>query len=161
MGAKQIFQTALTDVYYSPKSWKEQPGTIRQENNAIYKYVAFSGTTAVAAGDVVCYVAYASDGAAQVVDGANTALGAGVAMAAVASGTMTAGAIAYATGWIQIKGKATLSTSLQGTTPVFGSTLSTSGAAAPGLLLTSAATAMVVGYCYDSASKNILADFPY
>jgi hypothetical protein len=160
MGAKQIFQTALTDVYYNPGVWKEQPGTIRHENNSVYKYVAFSGTTAVAAGDVVCYVAYASDGAEQVVDGANTALGAGVAMAAVAAGVVTTGAVAYAVGWIQIKGKATLSTTPQNT-PTFGAALTTSGAAAPGVTPASGYTTSSVGYCYDYTSKNIIADFPY
>ena len=160
MGAKQIFQTALTDVYYNPVAWKEQPGTIRHENNAVYKYVAFSGATAVAAGDVVCYVAYASDGAEQVVDGANTALGAGVAMAAVTAGVMTTGMAAYAVGWIQIKGKAILSTAPQGT-PALGAVLTTSGAAAPGVTPASSYTTASVGCCYDYTSKSIIADFPY
>ena len=169
MGQKQVFATALTDVYYNSTFWKEAPGTIRVENNATYKFVAFSGATAVAAGDVVGYVAAASDGNAQIVDDLSTTLAAGVAMAAVAAGTKTSGAVAYAQGWVQIKGLTALSTSIQGASTVvganFGYPVVPSGTSSiPGVALISgtasiAATQQTVGWFY--ASKTILSDFPY
>lgn len=169
MGQKQIFSTALTDVYYNSTTWKEAPGTIRVENNAVYKFVAFSGTTAIAAGDVVGYVAAASDGNAQIVDDLSTNLAAGVALAAVTAGTKSTGAVAYAQGWVQIRGLATLSTAVQGASTVaganFGYPVVPSGTASiPGVALASgtasvAATQQEVGWFY--GSKTILSDFPY
>ena len=53
MGQKQTFVTGLADV--NPNN-KDGLGSIRVENNAVYKYVQFSGTTAVNIGDAVCYV---------------------------------------------------------------------------------------------------------
>ena len=166
MGAKQIFRTALTDVTIygagQTTTW-DQLGTIRYENNAVYKYVAFSGTTTIAAGDVVCYVAAASDGSEVLVDGANTALGAGVAMAAVASGSVATGNTYYATGWIQIRGLATVSTTVAGS-PSIGYPLTTQGESAPacGAMSTTAATLATqqcVGFYY--SAKKIVCQFPF
>ena len=161
MGVKQIFKSGLTDIFYytsASQAWIEQPGTIRCENNNVYKYVAFSGTTSVAAGDVVCYVAAASDGVEQIVDGANTALGAGVAQAAVTPGTKTSGTVAYASGWVLIKGYTAVSATIGGT-PTFGQSLTTGGATAPATTLITAATQQCVAYFY--ATKQLIADFPY
>ncbi len=101
-GFTQSFKAALGDVDTSPM---EPLGTIRYERNGVYKYVKFSGTTAVAIGDALCYVL--SDTSIQTVDAANSAVGAGIAVAVVASGT-----VQY--GWIQIGGNCTLSTTTGG-----------------------------------------------
>jgi hypothetical protein len=77
-GSAQAFKAALTDV----DTTAQVPlGMIRYEDNKVYKYVKFSGTTVIAVGDVLCYVA--TDTTLQTVDGANTALGAGVSPVAV------------------------------------------------------------------------------
>lgn len=165
MGQKSIFRTGLTDTVINNKGWWEAPGTIRYENNAVYKWVGFSGTTTVAVGDFVCYLAFASDGNAYSVDGANTKLGAGVAMAAIASGSLTTGAVAYAQGWIQIQGLAILSTTIAGSSPVLGNPLTSYGQAAPalGLCSTTAATLAlqnVVAVVYDPTAKAVLLKCP-
>ena len=84
MGQKQTFVTGLADV--NPNN-KDGLGSIRVENNAVYKYVQFSGTTAVNIGDAVCYVVAASDGNAVIVDNENSSIGAGVSMCAVPTGS--------------------------------------------------------------------------
>lgn len=164
MGAKQIFRTGLTDVIFytaatQTVAW-DLPGTIRYENNAVYKYVIFSGTNTIAAGDVVCYVAYASDGTLTVVDHANTEFGAGVAMAAVAAGSAVSGAVGYASGWIQIKGIATLGNALGGS-PVLGQPLTTHSATAGEVTLVAAYTDPTVAFCYDATAKVIDCNFPF
>jgi hypothetical protein len=167
MGRKIIFRTALTDTQIWTANQtvpQEQIGTIREENNLVYKFVAFSGATTIAAGDALCYVAAASDGSAVLCDGANTALGAGIAMAAVASGTIASGATYYATGWVQIKGLNTaLSTTVSGS-PAIGYPLTCQGAsnatlAALSTTAATMATQMVVGYFYKA--KAALLDYPY
>lgn len=149
MSFKQSFVTGLTDVYPTnsglPNSGAREPlGTIRYGNTNVYKYVQFSGTTTVAAGDPVCYVAFASDGLLQIVDDANTAFGAGVAMAAVASGT-----VQY--GWIQIRGLAKLSNAPTGG-PTIGQPLTTQGSTAAHVALVSAATQQTCGYFYGTGN---------
>jgi hypothetical protein len=126
-------------------------GSIRPENNAVYKYVQFSGTTAVNAGDVVCYVVPASDGGAVIVDKANTAMGAGVAMAAV-----PAAVVSYA--WIQIKGIATVSGTVPGAN---GNALTTVGATAGNVAVAATFTNAMVGMGYDVTARKMLCDFPY
>lgn len=158
MGQKQTFVTGLTDVWPTnatlPQAGaRDGLGSIRPENNAVYKYVQFSGTTAVNAGDVVCYVASASDGQAVVVDNANTAAGAGVAM-----GTVPAGQVQY--GWIQIKGLAVVARALGGT-PTAGQSLTTAGGAVGVLTLAAAVTNAIVAVAYDVANRKVLCDFPY
>lgn len=159
--SKQIFQTALTDVRVNPTTLPEALGTIRQgSGNKVYKYVQFSGTTVIAAGDVVCYVVAASDGNEVIVNAANTVFGAGVALAALAAGTIAAGAVAYATGWIQIRGLATLSTALAGA-PSAGDMLTTSGATLPAVTLVNAVTKQACCQAYDVAGKKVICNFPY
>jgi len=97
------FTTALTDI---DTTAQEPLGAIRDDVNHTYKYVKFSGTTAVAAGDFVAYVT--TDANYQTVDGAATILGAGVAVAAHASGSVTYG-------WMQIKGVAVTTTAITAT----------------------------------------------
>ena len=148
MGQKQTFVTNLTDVFPTNK---DGLGTIRAENNAVYKYVQFTGTTATNVGDVVCYVAPASDGQSVVVDKANSAMGAGVAMAAVPSG-----AVAYS--WIQVKGIAVVSGAVPGTN---GQALTTTGATAGNVAVIGAFTHSSVGEAYDVTSRKMMCDFMY
>lgn len=147
---KQVFVTALTDVLLATNGVQDNPGDIRIENGKVYKYVKFTGTTAVAAGDVVCYTT-AADGVT--VDDANTAMGAGVAMAAVASGSVQ-------NGWIQVKGIATLSTAFAGT-PAVGNKMTTAAATAPAVTKAAADTDFVAGMVLHVANKIMLCDFPY
>lgn len=163
MGRKIVFASALSDVMVFTANQvrgAEQIGSIREENNGTYKYVAFSGTTAVAVGDVVCYSAYASDGNAVICDGANTALGAGVAMGVVATGTIASGATYYATGWVRIKGRATVTGTLGGS-PSFGDEMVVASASAGTVTKKVTDNAQVCAYCYDATAKQIIADFPY
>jgi len=157
MGQKQIFWSGLTEVVTQNTSLpnngaKEQLGTTREENQNSYKYVQFSGTTAASAGDFVCYVAKGSDGNAFIVDKANTNLGAGVAMGAIASGS-----VQY--GWIQIKGMATLNTAF--TTGADNNTMTSVGATAGTIAVAAAVTNAMVGVAYDVAGKKVLLDCPY
>lgn len=109
VGLKKIFVTALTDV---KNQNLDGVGTLRFEGNCIYKYVQFSGTTAVAAGDPVYYVT--SDTTLNTVDDAHNALPAGIAVSSVGTlGTQTA---LY--GWIQLTGVTTLSNTPSGTVAV-------------------------------------------
>ena len=107
-GLKQTFVTKLTDVNSSAQ---EPLGTIRVENNKVYKYVQIlnSATVAGVAGDLVVYFAATGYGNNRVcvraADGdATTPFGAGALVAAVAGVAATA---EY--GWIQIEGLCTLS----------------------------------------------------
>lgn len=158
MGQKQSFITGLTDVYplttgqpYSGA--KDGVGTLRFENTAVYKYVQFSGTTAVNAGDVVCYVGTATDPNGVIVDNASTPMGAGVAMAAVPAGTAQFG-------WIQIKGFATVARALAGT-PTAGQYLTTSGAAVGAMTLITSVSMEAVAIAYDVTNRKVQCDFPY
>lgn len=148
---KQSFVTALTDVLAATNAVQDTPGDIRVENGNVYKYVKFTGTTGVAAGDVVCYTT-AADGVT--VDGANTAMGAGVAMAAVAAGSAQ-------NGWIQIKGKATISGAFQGTTPAVGNRVTTALAVAPGVTKAAAVTDSTAGVILHVTNKIMQCDFPF
>jgi|SRR6185312_6036912 len=151
-GLKQIFKSQLTDIDTSPM---EPLGTIRFELNAVFKYVKFSGSNAVAAGDAVCYVA--TDTNNQTVDGAQTVQAAGLAMAAVA----TAGGIQY--GWIQIKGVQQVNTSW--TVPgAVGNALTSVGATYPALAVSAAASSPQVGTVVKTgaaATGVINCDFPF
>lgn len=99
-GSPQSFKAALTD---NDSTAQELLGTIRYDENAVYKYVKYSGTNAVAIGDFCCYVV--SDTSGQTVDKANSVLGAGVCM-----GTVASGSVSY--GWIKVRGYATLNVAL-------------------------------------------------
>ena len=147
---KQVFVTALTDVVPASQASQDSPGDLRIENGKVYKYVKFTGTTNVAAGDVVCYTT-AADGVT--VDGANTANGAGVAMAAVASGSAQ-------NGWILVEGLVTLSTAFAGTSPAVGNNVTTAGATAPAVTKAAAVTDLIVGSIHHVANKIMMAAFP-
>jgi hypothetical protein len=153
------FKAALTDVFTpgtgaAAEALPQQVGTIREDLNAVYKYVEFTGTTTIAVGDFLCYVlADDTDIPLYRVDGANTALGAGVAMAAVASGT-----IQY--GWIQIEGPATLSTALAGS-PAAGDELTTNGETAPAVGKRTAANQQTVAIAANVAAKQVVLVCPH
>jgi hypothetical protein len=150
-GIKKIFRTQLTDLKTTDF---EGVGTLRFEGARVYKWVQFSGTTAVAAGSIVCYLATSGANVNEViVDGANTAIAAGVAQTAIAAGT-----VQY--GWIQVDGLATLTVTVGGS-PAFGSALTASGASAGNLTVVTAFTQPQVAYMFDVANKLILCDFPY
>lgn len=108
------FHPALTDLDTTPQV---ALGGILEADNKTYKYVKFSGTTAIAVGDALCYVA--SDTSLNTVDGALTDFGAGVALAVVGTGT-----VQY--GFILIKGVVTLSGTIGGTC-TFGNVVTTAG----------------------------------
>lgn len=149
MGRKLVFASALTDVATAPK---EALGTIREENNAVYKYVQFSGTTTVAAGDFCSYVIYASDPGLNIVDKATALIGAGLAMAAVASGT-----VQY--GWIQIKGLGTLASAFG--SGANGNAVTVIGASNGTLVVAAAVTNHIVGQIHDVTAKQVVLDCPY
>jgi len=123
-------------------------GSIYELDNKRYKYVKFSGTTAINVGDVLCYVS--SDQNLQTVDGANTAYGAGVAINAVGTGT-----VLY--GWIQITGIAVMSQTAAGS-PAFGDYLTTSGATAPNATKSTTSNMNVIGSMVNVAGKVINLD---
>lgn len=147
---KQTFVTPLTSVLPVAQAQQDTPGDLRIEGGKVYKYVTFSGTNAVAAGDVVCY----TDTTELIVDHANAAVGAGVAMAAVASGSQQ-------NGWILIEGKVTLSSGVGGTTPANGNQVTTTAATAGTVTKAAAVTDQVVGTIIDVTNHVILAQFPY
>jgi hypothetical protein len=144
------FTTALTDIDTTPQ---EYLGAARNDVSHTYKYVKFTGTTAVAIGDFVCYVL--TDPLAQTVDGANSAVGAGVAVAAHASGSVTYG-------WITTRGVMNLSTTFA-PTPVAGDPLTNTGATAPaiGAIAAGAAeTSHQVAVCLVVSTKTALLQCP-
>lgn len=145
MGAGRIqgFTTDLGDIDTTPQ---EYMGAIRQDYNADYKYVEFSGTLAVAVGDFCCYVV--TDTTLHTVDGTNSALGAGVATAAHPIGSVTYG-------WIQIRGVATLSTTVGGS-PSEGNKLTNTSASNAALTKATAETDVLYGIFIQN-SPTILA----
>lgn len=146
-GQKLTFGTQVTDV---DATARDDIGCLRYNENAVFKYVRFSGTTAINIGDFLCYVA--TDATDTTVDGANTAHGAGVAQAAVPIGP-----VAY--GWIQIRGIATLSTALAGA-PAVGDVLTSSGAAAPAVTKITAVNMQPVGFTVNVANKTVSLSCP-
>ena len=144
----QSYKAALTDV---DSTAQETLGLIRQEDNKKYKYVKFSGTNAVAVGDLVGYVA--SGGATDTmttVDGAVGSGPAGVALAVVASG-----AVAY--GWIQIGGLAVSVAAIAGGASA-GQTLKQG--TYPAFTLQTAATIPNAGTLFDATNKLVALTCP-
>ena len=145
------FKAALTDL---DTTAQETVGIIRENARGRYKYVKFSGTTAIAVGDFLCYVA--SGGATDTmvtVDGANTAVPAGVALAIVGTGT-----VLY--GWIQVRGLAILSTALAGS-PAAGDKMTTASAAAPAVTKVVTDNASTACIAFDVTNKIVAVTCPY
>lgn len=162
VGFTQGFVSALTDVdTYA----RDLLGSIRRELNGIYKYVQFGSTVAagptaaIAAGSTVCYVLPAGNAQLQrmfLVDSANSALGAGIAQAAVPTGQ------GLQFGWIQIRGTATLGAALA--SGAVGNTITTSGAAAGNMKVAAAVTDTPAGVVVDlttSTAPVVMLSFPY
>lgn len=150
-GIQRVFNSAIN---VSDDLVQRDPlGAVRFEGDGRYKYVKFTGTTAVAVGDFVCY-AVASDGFTEtVVDGANSALPAGVA-----EGVHSLGAVTY--GWIKVQGLSTLSTALAGT-PAAGDLLTSAGATAPAVTKKTAVAQVTIGMAYNVAAKQVVLNVPY
>jgi hypothetical protein len=123
----QSWKSGITDLDSTPQ---ELLGVIREDDNKVYKYIKFSGTTATVVNDFLCYVL--ADETCTTVDKANTAAGAGKAMATNAA----TGAVYY--GWIQIRGVATLSSAV--TAGAAGNAMTTIGSTAGKLDVSAAVT---------------------
>jgi len=146
----QSWSAALTDVDTAQKVFPL--GAIRQEDNKDYKYVKFSGTNAIAAGDLVGYVTSggATDGMTTV-DGAVGVGPAGVAQAAV----LTANGVQY--GWIQIRGLCVAASAIAGGASA-GQTLKQG--TYPAFTLQTAATIPNAGTLFDATNKLVTLTCP-
>lgn len=162
------------DAVYEPDSNSEYPavdegktpslGTIVWVQNKAYKFVKYVEGTAtldLAAGDVVFYVGDTGYGANTVTadqsDGTGQEIGAGVAQAAVT--------VDGSYFWVQIKGAATVSTTIGGT-PGDGDPLTCVGAADKALTKaaesdTAAVYKPVVAIAVDADAREIICDFPF
>lgn len=141
------WHAALTDIDTTAQC---EIGAIRDEDYKSYRYVQFTGSNAVSAGDVVCFSAGASD--PTIVDVISSGVGAGVALATVTSG----GGSQF--GFIQTKGPVTIRTSNSFT---FGTPLMTGSAGQVTSALAVASGSVpnrVVGYAL--TSTTIHAEFP-
>lgn len=132
MSANQIgFVSAITDI---DTTARDTPGSIRYDVNGVYKYVQFGATRttnltgALAAGDIACYVlgTTADLDLMTLADSANSAVGAGLVMAAVAA----TGGPFY--GWLKVIGIGTLSGAPAGS-PSAGDDLTNASASAKAL----------------------------
>lgn len=142
---------ALGDVYFG-------------SGNKVYKFVQYdegTGTLDLAEGDVVYYVDDTGYGAhtvtADVSDASGQEIGAGVAAAAV-----TATDTYF---WVQIKGAATVSTTIGGSAGD-GDPLTCVGAADKALTKaaesdTAAVYKPVVAFAVDASAKEVICDFPF
>lgn len=157
-GLKQTFAQGLTET---STTRKEAIGTIRFENEKVYKYVQYrtaAGAVAAVAGNVCYYYAPGGDFAAEgyttgqvtsdLSDSAEN--GAGVLLSAPAN-------LEYC--WIQIKGPATLTTALTAGTD--GDPLCATGSTDGTLDVSAAATDHVCAYAQDISDKTIICDFPF
>lgn len=137
----QVFKPAIGDLDLTAQA---SLGTIYELDNKRYKYVKFSGTTAITANDFCCYVV--SDELNQTVDQANSVLGAGCAMASLSTGT-----VYY--GWIQISGLVTLNVALDAGSD--GDALTNNGATAGTLRAIDAHAEPQVAIAIDASDKQV------
>lgn len=160
MSLKVIYETALTDTWTATEgdSIGDKPGDIRWERDSTgfkcYKLLISSGALDFVAGDVVGYVdntGYAAHTASGTVSETGD-VGAGVAMAAVT--------VAAQRFWAQIKGPATLNTTLTATA-TNGRALTLFGANNLTLDLSGLVTDYIVGTTVDDANDEIICDFPF
>lgn len=139
------FHPALTDLDTTPQV---AVGGLLEGDSKTYKYVKFTGTNAVAVGDLVGYVA-SLDG--NTVDGAVGVGPAGVAVAIVGTGT-----VLY--GFIQVGGLAVVTTAIAGGA-ADGQTLKQG--TYPALTLQTAATIQNAAYCYDVSALLVILTCPH
>lgn len=140
-GLKQTFVTKLTDVNSTAQ---EVLGSLRFENNKVYKYVEIKNTTATVAGvagDCVAYFAATGYGNNRVVLDLSDADATVAFAAGILCGTITGTLGVSEYGWIQIKGAATLSIAV------------TSGAAGKTFKLTTVDKTATVG---TAATDNVM-----
>lgn len=143
------FHPALTDL---DTTAQVALGGILEADNNTYKYVKFSGTNAIAVGDLVGYVASAgATDTMTTVDGAVGSGPAGVAVVAVAAGT-----VVY--GFIQIKGLAISSAAIAGGASA-GQTLKQG--TYPAFTLQTAATIPDAGTLFDATNKIVALNCPF
>lgn len=144
-GIKTTWKSNIGDL---DTTAQDDPGSIYYGESKTYKYVKFTGTTAITAGDVVSYTT--TDGFT--VDNANTTvLAAGVAVTSLSTGT-----VYY--GWIQIGGVATLNQALAGT-PAVGDALTSSGATAGAVTKNAADNTAVCCFALHVANKIVMCLF--
>lgn len=153
-GIKKVFSTALDETADYDK---EGVGAIRFEGNSVYKWVKYTtgaGSVAAAANNVAYYQKAADSGyenhtvTSDVSDSDN--LGAGVLQAAPANNEYC---------WIQIRGFATLNTSL--TAGSDGNALTPVGAGDGTLDVSALVTDHVCAYAVDASADEIICDFPF
>lgn len=138
------FHAALTDLDTTPQV---ALGGLLEADNKTYKYVKFTGTNAIAVGDLVGYVA-SVDG--YTVDGAVGVAPAGVALAVVGTGT-----VYY--GFIQIRGLCVAASAIAGGA-ADGQTLKQG--TYPAFTLQTAATIQNAGVGYDVSEKLVMLTCP-
>lgn len=159
---RQVFKTKLTDVTTDDR---DGVGTIRIENNKVYKYVKVQNTTATvagASGDPVAYDAEDGHTNAHVVidltDADAAPICAGFLLATI-TGTL---ATAYYC-WIQLKGAVTVVTAITSGAdgvPVYLTT--TDKTLAKAVEADSAGNyKQVCGIAKDASAKTIIADCPW
>ncbi len=139
------FHPALTDLDITPQTTL---GGLLESDSKTFKYVKFTGTNAVAVGDLVGYVA-SVDG--NTVDGAVGVGPAGIAQAIVGTGT-----VYY--GFIQIAGLAVSVTTIAGGA-ADGQTLKQG--TYPAFTLQTAATIQNAAFCYDVSEKLVMLTCPF
>lgn len=128
----------------------------------VYKYVLYdegTGALDLAAGDVVYYVDDTGYGASTVTADASDATGAEIG-AGVAPAAVTADGSYF---WAQIKGPATLSTTIGGSAGD-GAPLTATGAADKALTLAAEGAGTLTHICaiaVDASAKEVICDFPY
>ena len=151
-GLKQSFVTALSATHSFDA---EGVGTHRYENGNWYKWVRYRkgvGSIAAVVGDVAYYYlaggAQDDDVTSDLSDSVN--IGAGVLQAIIAD---------LEFGWVQIKGKAVLTTAL--TAGADGNALTPVGSTDGTLDVSAAVTDAICAYADDASAKEILCDFPW
>ena len=126
----------------------------------LYKYITYAEATAAGAGvagEVTYYLAgtgyAANDVTSDLSDADTTPVGAGVLQASLSDNEF---------GWIQIKGHATLSIAITGTT-ADGNALTPTGAGDGSLdvVVTTVALAHICAYAADESANEIMCDFLY
>lgn len=151
MSAKTVFASELTEV---TSAAKDILGDLRYEQAGVFKYITFISATAGVAGEVAYYVAatgYGANSCTSVVSESD-AIGCGVLQAAMVTGEF---------GWVQIKGFATLSIAITGSTGD-GDLLTTTGAADGSLdISATAATDEICAVAANESDNEIMCDFKF
>ncbi len=157
-GLKQVFTTGLTETSLTDL---EGIGTIRCDKGKWYKWVKFNdgASITIVAGDVLVYMAEsgyaASEVTADVSAGDTLPIGAGIAL-----GTVT---VTDTYMWIQIKGFATLSLDVTGSTPADGDAIcaATNGGTNKVAIVDPPDNRVRMGVSVDDSAKTVLLDCPF